>query len=56
ALVVVAIVMIVINFGLSSLATYLERRLRQGRTKRAVPDAEAADLAAMENLPTFGPK
>ncbi|WAC55199.1 amino acid ABC transporter permease [Gordonia sp. SL306] len=56
ALVVVAIVMIVINFGLSSLATYLERRLRQGRTKRVVPDAEAADLAAMENLPTFGPK
>ncbi|MGC4963794.1 amino acid ABC transporter permease [Gordonia sp. DT218] len=56
ALVVVAIVMIVINFGLSSLATYLEQRLRQGRTKRVVPDAEAADLAAMENLPTLGPK
>ncbi|MYR05838.1 ABC transporter permease subunit [Gordonia sp. SID5947] len=56
ALVVVAIVMIIINFGLSSLATYLERRLRQGRTKRVVPDADAADLAAMENLPSFGPK
>ncbi|SIR86244.1 amino acid ABC transporter permease [Williamsia sterculiae] len=35
ALVVVAAVMIVINFGLSVLATYLERRLRQGRRSSA---------------------
>ncbi|AZG44144.1 amino acid ABC transporter permease [Gordonia insulae] len=56
ALVVVAIVMILINFGLSSLATYLEGRLRRGRRKTAVADPEEADLAAMENMPTFGGK
>ncbi len=56
ALVVVALVMIAINFGLSSLAHYLERRLRTGRRKTAVADGEDADLAAMENMPSFGSK
>ncbi|MGC4932695.1 amino acid ABC transporter permease [Gordonia sp. DT30] len=55
ALVVVAVVMIVINFGLSTLATGLEKALRQGRRKTAVPDAEETDLGAMENMPEFGP-
>ncbi|RPA19564.1 amino acid ABC transporter permease [Gordonia sp. OPL2] len=55
ALVVVAIVMIVINFGLTTLATYLEGRLRKGPRGTVVPDAEEADLAAMENMP-FGQK
>ncbi|GAC70829.1 amino acid ABC transporter permease [Gordonia soli] len=54
ALVVVAIVMIVINFALSAFATYLERRLRQGRRSTTAIDPEEADQAAMENLPTFG--
>ncbi|MAU82892.1 amino acid ABC transporter permease [Gordonia sp. NPDC062954] len=56
ALVVVAIVMILINFGLSSFATYLEARLRGGRRKTAVADHEEADQAAAENMPTFGKK
>ncbi|MFW0797325.1 amino acid ABC transporter permease [Gordonia sp. CPCC 205515] len=51
ALVVVAIVMIIINLALSWFATYLERRLRQGRRKSTVADAEETDLAAMENMP-----
>ncbi|NDK89455.1 amino acid ABC transporter permease [Gordonia desulfuricans] len=54
ALIVVAIVMIVINFGLSSLATFVEKTLRQGRRKTAAPDPGTADIAASENLPTFG--
>ncbi|MGV9673301.1 amino acid ABC transporter permease [Gordonia sp. NPDC003504] len=54
ALVVVAIVMIVINFGLSSLATFIEKSLRQGRRKTAAPDPDEADRAAMENMPSFG--
>ncbi|MGV9714143.1 amino acid ABC transporter permease [Gordonia sp. NPDC003424] len=51
ALVVVAAVMIAINFALSWFATYLERRLRQGRRKTVVPDADEVDIAAMENMP-----
>lgn len=39
ALVVVAIVMIVINFALTAFATRLEHRLRSGRGKRGVLDA-----------------
>lgn len=51
ALIVVAIIMIVINFGLSNLATYVERRLRQGRRSAAEPaDPEKTELAASENL------
>ena len=39
ALVVVAIVMIVINFALTAFATWLEQRLRSGRGKRGEVDA-----------------
>lgn len=39
ALVVVAIVMIVINFALTAFATWLEQRLRSGRSKRGEVDA-----------------
>ncbi len=53
ALIVVAIVMIVINFGLSSFATYLERRLRSGRRKTEAADPGDADIAASENMPQF---
>lgn len=38
AIVVVAVIMIVINFGLSFLATSVERRLREGRSKTSGPD------------------
>ena len=51
ALVVVAIVMIVINFGLSSLATFIEKTLRQGRRKTQAADPSKADIDAMENMP-----
>lgn len=54
ALVVVAIIMIVVNFALSSLATYLERRLRLGRRRRTGGDVDPTDLGAMENVPTLG--
>ncbi|MEU9807403.1 amino acid ABC transporter permease [Mycobacterium sp. NPDC050853] len=43
ALVVVAVIMIVINFALSSLATNIERQLREGRKKKSlleVPHAQ----------------
>ncbi|MEO9328684.1 amino acid ABC transporter permease [Gordonia aurantiaca] len=51
ALIVVAAIMICINFGLSKLATYVERRLRQGSRSSAAPaDPEKAELAASENL------
>lgn len=43
ALVVVAIIMIIINFALSSLATNIERQLREGRKKKSlleVPHAQ----------------
>lgn len=53
ALIVVAIVMIIINFGLSSLATFVERTLRQGRRRPTVADGEELDAAAAENLPGF---
>lgn len=36
ALVVVAVIMIIINFALSSLATRIERQLRPGRTKKTI--------------------
>ncbi|WP_168699270.1 amino acid ABC transporter permease [Gordonia paraffinivorans] len=51
ALIVVAAIMILINFGLSKLATVVERRLRQGSRSSAPPaDPEKAELAASENL------
>lgn len=53
ALIVIAVVMIVINFALSSFAVYLERRLRAGRRKTAAADPGETDLAASENLPQF---
>ena len=53
ALIVVAIVMIVINYGLSTLATYLERRLRQGRRKSAVAPVDELEMVE-ENLPGMG--
>lgn len=53
ALFVVAVIMILINFGLSSFATWLERRLRVGRRKVEAVDPGDADLAASENMP-FG--
>lgn len=56
ALVVVAVVMIVINFGLSSLATFIEKTLRRGRRRTDVPHGEDVDLGAMENMPNFGPR
>ena len=55
-LVVVAVVMIVINFGLSSLATFIEKTLRRGRRRTDVPHGEDVDLGAMENMPNFGPR
>lgn len=53
-LIVVAIVMIVINFGLSSLATYLENRIRSGRRKRATITTDELELGAVEPLPGLG--
>ncbi|MFM9376250.1 amino acid ABC transporter permease [Gordonia sp. VNK21] len=53
ALLVVAAVMIIINFCLSGLANYLEKRLREGRKKTVPPDPDVADLKAMENVPGF---
>lgn len=51
ALIVVAVVMIIINFGLSSLATFTERTLRQGRRKTDQPGTNPVDaVAAMENI------
>lgn len=54
-LIVVAIVMIVINFGLSSFATYVENRIRHGRRKRTTITAEELELGAVEPLPGLGP-
>lgn len=45
ALVVVAIIMIVLNFGLSSFATVVERRVREGKRKGTVGDVTIADDA-----------
>lgn len=53
ALLVVAAIMIIINFCLTGLANYLEKRLRSGRRKRDVTDPDVADLKAMENVPGF---
>ena len=57
-LIVIAIILIIINFALSSLATYIERRLRQGRGGNTddVPHADQVDQAAMENMPMPSPK
>ncbi|NLG45381.1 amino acid ABC transporter permease [Gordonia sp. (in: high G+C Gram-positive bacteria)] len=51
SLVVVALIMIAINFALTSFAGYLEGRLRRGRRRTQAPDPEEADLEAMENVP-----
>ncbi|GGF40511.1 amino acid ABC transporter permease [Williamsia phyllosphaerae] len=48
ALVVVAIVMIIINFTLSTLATNVERRLREG--KRAKSEDQPADQSAIPGV------
>lgn len=53
SLLVVAAVMIVINFCLTGLANYLELRLRGGRRKTDAPDPDVADLKAAENVPGF---
>ncbi|AUH69224.1 MULTISPECIES: amino acid ABC transporter permease [Gordonia] len=53
SLLVVAVIMIAINFCLTGLANYLERRLRSGRRRTAAPDPDVADLEAMENIPGF---
>lgn len=53
SLLVVAAVMIVINFCLTGLANYLELRLRGGRRKTAAPDPDLADMRAAENVPGF---
>jgi glutamate transport system permease protein len=45
ALVVVAIVMIILNFGLSTLATVVERRVREGRRKGTVGKVTIEDDA-----------
>lgn len=53
SLVVVAIIMIAINFCLTGLASYIERRLRSGRRKTNAPDPDVAELETMENVPGF---
>lgn len=53
SLVVVAIIMIVINFCLTGFANYLERRLRRGRRRTDAPDPDVAELETMENVPGF---
>ncbi|GAA4641820.1 amino acid ABC transporter permease [Gordonia humi] len=47
ALVVTAIIMIIVNFALTSLANRLERRLREGRRAKSAATA-AVDLAAVD--------
>ena len=46
ALVVVAAVMILLNFGLSTLATVIERRLREGKNRGPVADVKVDEQAA----------
>jgi len=46
ALIVIALLMISLNFTLSWFATWLERRLRQSRKGREDPQAEEAMEAA----------
>ncbi|MBM7367676.1 amino acid ABC transporter permease [Gordonia hydrophobica] len=53
SLVVVAVIMIAINFCLTGLANYLERRLRSGRRKTNASDPDVAELETMENVPGF---
>ncbi|MGB3302059.1 amino acid ABC transporter permease [Gordonia sp. (in: high G+C Gram-positive bacteria)] len=53
SLVVVAVIMIAINFCLTGLASFIERRLRQGRRKTNAPDPDVAELETMENVPGF---
>ncbi|WP_347954353.1 amino acid ABC transporter permease [Gordonia aichiensis] len=53
SLVIVALIMITINFCLTGFANYLERRLRRGRRKTDVPDPDVAELETMENVPGF---
>lgn len=55
ALIVVAIVMIIINFGLSSFATYLEGRIRHGRRQRTTITPDELELGAAETLPGLRP-
>ncbi|MUM17258.1 amino acid ABC transporter permease [Mycobacterium sp. CBMA271] len=53
ALVVVAVIMIAINFALSSLATKIERQLREGRKKKSlieVPHAQPEPGSATKDL------
>lgn len=45
ALVVVAVIMILLNFGLSSFATVVERRVREGKRKGTVGDVTVTDDA-----------
>lgn len=51
SLLVVAAIMIIINFSLTGLANHLEGRMRRGKSKPDVPDPDVADLEAMENVP-----
>ncbi|MBS4100530.1 amino acid ABC transporter permease [Tsukamurella paurometabola] len=44
SLIVVAIIMILINFGLSTLASNIEKNLREGRKKKMIVDAPIAPL------------
>ena len=53
SLLVVAAVMIIINFCLTGLANLLEKRLRSGRRQTDAPDPDVADLRAMENVPGY---
>ncbi|MFT4126437.1 MAG: amino acid ABC transporter permease [Gordonia sp. (in: high G+C Gram-positive bacteria)] len=57
-LLVVALVMIVINVGLSSVAGFLEKTVRRGRRRSPATDADAdpdaVEIAAMENVPGLG--
>ncbi|MDG3010760.1 amino acid ABC transporter permease [Rhodococcus sp. D2-41] len=51
ALVVVGVIMIVINFALTSLATWLEKRLRTGRRSRGLPPVAPVDTDLIEGVP-----
>ena len=53
SLLVVAAIMISINFCLTGFANYLERRLRSGRRQTDAPDPDVAELETMENVPGF---
>lgn len=54
ALLVVAAIMIVLNSALSSLATYVEKRLRQGRRGRAVSAPTAVPVTAVPGMDMTG--